>query len=363
MAMTRGKKILVGCLAGMAIMVLAVILAVVFFVSWIRSPGPELEGRRLVHEHTDLYAELKLRREDEAVRDLLRVFLRARNRNAVAEIERKTPPALERLLPLFQNLSRSEVSKKDLDKILPMSLMVTSSKDESGTAPPLFAINLPGAGHILTIADLIYARAIGSRSDGLLVRWRGDEALYRTDTDPQVWLTIVDTAVLLSTSEEAVASGIELLRRPLGAITGTPLQSLLDEAPADATLTVAARQGGAGTLLALTAEYLPALVDMLNRNMKPQAHISAWARLESRDRLAGRLLVTNSSTVPDRPEEAKELSTYTVELMDGAVRLTLVDRGLDSAARHEWEFTLEGLESLARWAAVHTLDATISIGP
>ena len=70
--MTRGKKILTGCLVAIAIMVLAVILTVVFFVSWIKTPGPDLEGRRLLHERTDLYAEFRLRRDDQAVRDLLR---------------------------------------------------------------------------------------------------------------------------------------------------------------------------------------------------------------------------------------------------------------------------------------------------
>ena len=361
--MTRGKKILVGCLVAIAIMVLAVILAVVFFVSWIKTPGPELEGRRLVHERTAFYAELRLRRDDQGVRDLLRAFVEGRNRHALTELEENIPPVMEKFLPLFQQLSGGQVEEKDLDKILPLALIVTSAKSAAGMPPPLFAINFPASGHTLTLMDWFFARAITEDSEDLLVRRHGDEALYRTNLEPPVWFTIVDTDVLLSTGEEAVLSGIELLRRPPDAITSTPLQSLLDEAPADAALTLAAQEGGAGTLLALMAEHLPALADMLRQQVNPEARISAWAGLESQDRLAGKLLVAASSTAQAQVPETKELSTYTLELLDGSVRLTLADKGMDSAARHEWEFTLEGLEALALWAAVRTSDTSITMRP
>ncbi len=361
--MTRGKKILTGCLVAIAIMVLAVILTVVFFVSWLKTPSPDLEGRRLLHESTDLYAELRLRRDDQAVRDLLRVFLEGHNRNAFSEIENSAPPAMGKFLPLFKQLSGGDVGGEDLDKALPLAIILTSSRSEPGMAPPLFAINFPASGHTLTLVDWILARTISGDSKDLQVQWHGDEAIYVTDTDPPVWGTIVDTDVLLSTSEEAVLSGIKRLRRPPVAIAGTPLQALLDEAPQDAALTLAAQDGGAGTLLALASEHFPALADILDQRMSQGARVSGWARLESQDRLTGSLLVMDPAAASDRLPEAEELSTYTLELLDGTVRVTLADKGMDSASRHEWAFTLEGTQALALWAAERSMAASINISP
>ena len=230
-------------------------------------------------------------------------------------------------------------------------------------APPLFAINFPASGHTLTLMDWIFSRAFAGDSGELLIRRHGDEDLYRANLERPVWFTIVDTDILLSTSEEVVLSGIERLRRPPGAIADLPLQALMAEAPADAALTFAAREGGAGILLALVAEHVPALADMLRRQMDPEARVSAWARLESQDRLNGRLLVANPSPAPDRPHEAEERSTYTLELLDGAVRLTLADTGMDSTAGHEWAFSLDGLEALTQWAAVCSSEVTTTIKP
>ena len=114
---------------------------------------------------------------------------------------------------------------------------------------------------------------------------------------------------LLSTSEEAVLSGIELLRRPPGAIPGTRLQSLLEEPPADAALSLAAQEGGAGTLLALTDQYFPALANLLRQQIKAEARVSAWARLESQDRLAGSLLVADPSLATDQSPDTCTSST------------------------------------------------------
>jgi hypothetical protein len=349
--MTRGKKILVGCLVAVAALILTFILAVVFAVSWVKSPSPDLDGQRLVDAGTRVYAELRLREEDQAVRQLLRTFVATRNQAGLDQFKaadiQDVPPFVRKFLPMFQKLGAGEVQDKDLDKILPVAAFLTFAGSHADGARPLLAINFPASGHVLSLLDWFMARA--ARNDGELeVVTHGEEAIYNVREKSLGWFCIVKTDVLWSPEKPALLTGIENLARTERPPSPPALVSLLAAAPDDTAFRLAAVGDGAAELPGLLSPWIPGLADLLRDKLAGARSISGWGRLESADRLTGVLFV---SADQETGEAIGGGSRYTLEFHDGALRFTLADAGVESDGRRRWEFALEGVEELIRTGA------------
>ncbi len=349
--MTPKKKILVGCLAAVGAMILAVILSVFFFVTWIKSPSPELDGNRLVEPDTLIYAEVRLREEDQAVRQLLRTFVATRNQAGLEQFQsaefQQIPSFVRQFLPMFQNMGGGTVKDEDLDKLLPVAGFLTSSlHDESGLSP-LLAVSFPASGHVLSLLDWILRRTAGNDSD-LQQQQHGEESLYKLKKTDTGWFSIVETDVLFALDQSALLGGIETLARTQPPPSPPALVSLLAGAPEDTALRLAAVGEGAANLPDLISPWVPGLADLFRERLAGAGSIVGWARLESEERLAGVLFVTPIE--PAGPEDTG-LSRYTLEFLDGSMSFVLADGGLQPDGRRRWDFTLEGVEALVVLAA------------
>jgi hypothetical protein len=349
--MTRGKKIFVGCLVSVGVIILAVILTVVFIVSWLNSPGPELDGQRLVDANTRIYAELRLEEEDQTVRDLLRLFTTTRNQAGMEALSsfdaERMPSFLRNTIPMFQNLGNHEVREEDLDKVLPVHVYLTESGTTGPQISPLLAIYFPGSGHYLRLVDWFLRRTAGGNSD-LTVTELGNEHLFSLEKEVPGWAAIVGTDILYSPEQSVVAKGIGNLQRVQVPPSPPALVRLFADSPADSALRFTALEQGAEALPDLISSLAPGLADLLSRQLQGATSVSGWARFESVERLTGVLLISAPLTSENQPAPD---TRFTLELLGGTLRFTLSAAGGQGTGTSRWNFALDGVDELIRIAA------------
>jgi len=358
---SRGKKILVGCLVLVAAVVLGVVLTLVLFGVWVSSPGELLESSRLVDADTGLYLDVTLHEDDPAARDLVRALVRSQ-RQLPADLDLEdAPPWVGLIFPAIDRAAQEEVTDEEIDKVLPITALLTSQRSAGGE--PLLAVNCPPTGQAFRILgwSLFW---VSRMSDEVEKRSHRETNIYHLGSDGPAWLAVVDNNVLLSPEPEAVAAGIDRLSRPPEARGTSPLLAMLSSVPEDSSIRLAATPGQTAVLLGLVERFAPALADGLRSRLRDADATTGWAHLESSDRLVGFITVAGAEGAGDGLLGGGSPDTrFVLSLHDGLVRVVLEPRTTDAAGQQVLRFQVEGLEELVAWAGRVGRTGGIVIGP
>jgi hypothetical protein len=342
-ALSRGKKLLLGCGVLAGAVILGTLLTVILFVVWLRSPGEPLEGSRLVDPETGFYLEATLRADDPAARDLVRALVSSQRRLPDDIDLDGAPPWLSFVLPAIDEVSRQEVTDEEIDQVLPLSAILTTQRDT--VAEPLLAVNCPPTGQAFRFID--WTLALASRwGAGVERRRHRERNIFSLGPEVPAWIAVVENNALISPSPAAVGGGIDRLSRRPEDRAAPPLLELLAGVPADTCIRLAAEPGQTEILLGLLERVAPGLADGLRPRLRGSATTTGWAYLESSDRLVGYIALAGAD---DLAGSAAPDTRFVLRLHDGLVRVVLEPEATDAAGQQILRFQVEGLEELVSW--------------
>jgi hypothetical protein len=301
---------------------------------------------------TAVYAELRLRAEDEAARELLRsVFEAAQPRELPDEAEMPEP-----LRWALGGIPRRRASDKELNRILPIVVVQTRQEASPGAAgPPLFGVSFPRAGNSMRLVDAAMSFVIRRSREGARREVHHGESLYRlSEGGRSLWACIVGTDVLIAADDGPVRAGIDRL---LANAKGPPPEDpLMAARPADGVLYLAAREGHAPALGDLVGAAFPAVAEALRPALREAGPATLWARLRSADLLEGEIRVEEPAAGPaaGRAREVPEVSgSLTAALQEGEVAFAFAPLPAEPGVRGAWRIEVRGLAAAAR----HALEA------
>lgn len=327
MARSRGKRaVLWGLVVVLA--VLAVGLPVLF--TYVRQPGELLDGTVLVAEDTDVYLEVTLRREDAGARALVRRLLASRSITHAAAIRFAFFKLTSRNL---KSVTGGEVSEKDLDRLLPVTLVLSRGGDEPA---PVLAISYPIAANSLRLFGSMWLMAILPVKNVDRLQHHGQD-YYRIDTTPSQWLALPESTVLLSRHEGALQTRLDRLGgAPADSAPG--YRALLDSMPPDAAVRVLGREGK--SLTSLLRDPLPGVAIGLGRELSQPRPVTLWLRIEPGGDLAGELGVDCG----EGAEDSTPGDGWTVS--DRGVKLRLVPLQDPGVCGRAWSVHASGFPDL-----------------
>jgi hypothetical protein len=342
MALARGQKFLFGCLAVFGVLVLILILAGTFFVSWIRTPGPPLEGARIVDDGTAVYAEVRLRKEDPGAREYVRAFMTA-SRHPVIPADANLPGPVGMILG---NIPQRDASDREVDRALPLVIAARREASPEGGTPALYAVSFAGAGNTMRLAHTLFAWVL-TRSSKVHKETQGDDDLFRMEAktnsgDVELWLSFIDTDVLFSRDEQAVRQGIDAMRRP-----SPSAAAIMADRSDDASLFIAAKPGYAGAAADAIDLAAPGIAGFLRDIAKSGAGVTLTGTLRSADLLEGEL----------RLREADGGTGKEIPDFSGKMTLTMGSAPLDLAfesippppgVKKAWKIRITGLQEAMR---------------
>ncbi len=337
-----GRRLLYGCLTAAGVVLAAIIVSILSFRSWLRTPGELMEPGSLLDARTIVYAELHLRAEDPGVREF---FVKA------AEAQQQRERADREVLPgplrsILDSLESRDDPGRNLERILPVIVALMKQEEGSGGAgPPLFAISLPKMGNRVRFADIIMgfiAGWAGSDSDFQRESY-GEENLYRLGGDGiALWASLVGSDVLVSKDPAAVKAGIDRLSGAAGSAEEPPGSSLIGARPKGAVFYMATREGGTEEAAELIEAAVPAFGETLRRLVRGTDALRLWAFLTTSDLLEGELWLSTGGV-----EEKEDYSgTITAKMEEGEIRLVVEPLPAPAGPARGWAVRVEGLEVL-----------------
>ena len=343
MAMTRGRKILIGCLVAVGVVIIAAVGSTVFFFSWLQTPGEPLEGNRLLDDQTRVYLEVRFAENDPGTRELVKALF-----NAQQDLE----PHLNDLPPFLawiQGMQRKDIPDEELDKLLPFSAILSrQAEEQDAEGGASFVVNLPAASNGLRLFDRLFSWTAGQNADVEVLSYK-EEEYYRLLTDGEdVWMSVVDANLVCALQESPTRSVIDRLLRPPEAVFATraPLTPLLATVPDRYLLRLAAFEQ-TGALLDLIEVPLPELAVFLSQLIGDSESVIGWLQVESAEVLVGELQAHTGSDFPDllRPGD-----TVRLELYGGQLQLSLEPMLTYRAGWQAWRLRAEGILAGARRA-------------
>ncbi len=295
---STGKKWAIGCALGCAGLLVATIVAVAFFASWVVRPGKLLEPVRLVGPDTIGFAEWTVRPDDPATDRFLELLL-AGSRN-LSDRDQTIPKLIDQIM---KNQQVRQVD--DLRRLLPISAGWTlRRRADDGREIHLFTLSLEGIGNRLRIVDWILGMAVGRDSQSEVRVYR-DENIYsfRLNGDG-IAVVFIRGNDLFFTSDLATAEAAIDLLLGLGPPTKSPPAAevaarLLSAIPPDRSLRAAIGDGEAvrSVVAAVFAAAEAAPPDP--QIWRVVQALAVHANLDSDGALAGTIELTTDPAEPD----------------------------------------------------------------
>jgi hypothetical protein len=355
MARSRGGRFLIGCLGVVGAIVVVLIVAGIMFTRWIRTPGPLLEGARLLDERTAVYVEARLRSDDSGARAVLRAILTAQRRPELPEGANVPGPARW----IIGSLPRREVTDQEVARALPIELVVSRAETAPGHAgPALITASLPRIGNGMRFVDWLLSRT--RSSDQKLSRHAyGRETLFQVGNPERqeagtVWAAIVGADVLVSRDEATLKAGIDRLETTTAAAAPTTLAAPFRERPADEFLFMGARAGFGEALAEILEWPSPALAAALRPYLKTSGTVSLRASLVSADSLEGTIGIIGGAEEPVAAGASPPASEISLRIAGEPVSLRLTAVPPGPGERKAWKLAMTGLEAVAR-RGLHSL--------
>ena len=155
MSVSRGRIVLIGCLAALGVVVVVVLVGWFFLARWIHQPSPPLDGTRLADDATAAYLDVHLRRDDPGARALVRHLVLATR--DTSQLPDDVPGWLRGVLG---RIGSRPPTDEEIDRLLPMRLVGTIAGGTAGdVARPLLAVNAEGAGRVFQFIDTMLSLA------------------------------------------------------------------------------------------------------------------------------------------------------------------------------------------------------------
>jgi hypothetical protein len=329
---SRARKVVLGVLV-VVILVLAVGLPVLF--TYVRRPGPLLEGERLLGANTTVHAELTLRREDPGARHLARRLLEGRSRGEAAALRFAFFKLTSRNL---RSLNGGPLSDADVDRLLPVKLVLSR---EAGEPAPVLAVSYPVAAHSLQLfGSVVLLGALPVKAAER--RSHQGQSYFGIDTDPPYWLALPEETLLLTRTEDALKARLDHLAAPSLGELDSVLHALLEAMPAEAALRVVARNAGA--LASLLRGPLPGVVAGMGTRMRHPEPVALWLAIDADGTLTGEFR-TQCASIASDPTPSDEWM-----LTDRGVRVHLLPLPDPYPCAHAWTVQIEGVPQLVEQA-------------
>jgi len=327
MVRSRGKKVLLWILAAV-VAVLALGLPVLF--TYVRMSEELLDGASLLDEDTEVYLEVTLRREDPGARELLRRLLESRSAAHAAAFRFAFFKFTSRNL---SSVTGGPVSDKDLDRLLPVMLVLSRGATEPA---PVLAISYPIAARSLRLFGSMMLLAVLPVEEVERLRHEGQE-YFRISTEPDRWLALTKSTVLVSQDESALQVRLDRLAGARSA-AAPQYRELLQSMPPDAVLRAVARQGRSLTSL-LSAEF-PGVAAGLRREVAQPHPVTLWLRFQPGGDLSGELGIDcGTRAEPSTPGDGWTLS-------DRGLKLRLVPLDDPGHCARAWSLQVSGVPRL-----------------
>lgn len=171
----RGKRVLLGCLGGCAILLLLLVGSCVGFTVWVNSPGDVLNPEVIFDPTAAGFVEWELSLEDPGTEAIVQAFTRMLDRE-------DDLPQSELLRGLFRyNQRRNE---KELRKLFPAAAAwVPYPADESGAPGDLYTVSVARMVNQSRIADWVLSGVARFADDMPVVRYNGELILSVEEND------------------------------------------------------------------------------------------------------------------------------------------------------------------------------------
>jgi len=230
-APSRGRNVLMGCLAGCGALALLAVSTCAGFVWWVNRPGELLEPARLRGPETTAYLEWKLRLEDPGTAAFVQELLASMQR-----LQQRAPGVMPG--PLGGMLSRYQArrNEKEFRKLFPcvVAWSVLSAPDPQHEQH-LVSVSLAALGNRTVVVDWVLGFLLGKDRDTEIVEHAG-ERIYR--------LKRFDSAFFLRRGQVFFTTGLEgaklavdrLSVEPPAAVEPTSLDRLIAALPPERAL-------------------------------------------------------------------------------------------------------------------------------
>lgn len=340
--MTRGRKILIGCVVVLGAMVFSAVAGVALFFRWLQTPGDPLEGNRLINNETRTYVEMRLEASNPGAHQIVRTLIQAQQ-----QLQAR-PDDLPPFLAFLQNVPQrpdQTISDAEMDELLPLAAIFTAQSHEASPGGGMsFTINLPSAANSFRLVDRFMAFG-ASRTDDVEYLLYQDEAYYRFGRDDgDLWISIVDANLVFSLLEPPMRSTIDRLSRPAEVVADStpPLAALLTGAPPDHVFRFAS-QGQTVEMLEMLSHGLPELAALLRQLVGDSRTVTGWLRVEAGDALTGEFQAENALAAGESSGPLRIGDTIRLELYNRQVRLTLAPIRASRAGWSAWRLRAEGV--------------------
>lgn len=327
MVRSWGKKII---LRVMVVVVALLALGLPVLFTYVRMPGELLDGMLLLDDQVEVYLEVTLRREDPGARQWLRRLLDSRSRAHAAALRFAFFKLTSRNL---RSLTGGHVSEKDLDRLLPATLVLSRGVTEPAA---VLAISYPVAANSLRLFGSMMLLAV-LPVDDVEHLWHRGQDYFRLGEEPRRWLAVTKSTVLLSQDERALQVRLDRLAEPHTA-SAPHYRALLESMPPDAALRVLVRQGG--SLTSLLGAWFPGVAAGLEREVSQPRPVTLWLRIQPGGDLVGELGVDCGP----QAEVAMPGDGWT--LSDGGLKLRLIPLDDPGRCARSWSLQVSGIPAL-----------------
>ncbi|MEM9407372.1 MAG: hypothetical protein AAGA81_15150 [Acidobacteriota bacterium] len=214
---SRGRRILLSCLGGCAMVFVLLIGSCVAFTVWVNSPGDILDPRLVMDPEAAGYVEWQLSLEDPGTAAIVEAFARLTDRE-------DDLPQSQLLRGLFRYNQRRQ--EKELRKLFPATVVWVPYAQETGSSGDLFSVSVARMVNQSRIADWVLTR-VASVADGMpTVRYKGELILSIDDADAQFHAFLHPLGVFWSNRLEVAQRAVDALQSD---VESTPADGLARE--------------------------------------------------------------------------------------------------------------------------------------
>jgi hypothetical protein len=261
---------------------------------------------------------------------------------------------------IFGGIPKREVTDAEVDKVLPIVVVVRRQEGKDGIAePPLLAVSFSRAGNSVRLVHTIFN----------FTSWRGakmtkevyaGEDLFELKPEGRgkqgpVWVSFIGTDVLAARQSEPVKAAIDSMHAsapapdaPASEAPSAAASALLADRPAGAFLFIAARPGYAEAAI----ETLEVGARPIAELLKPLVHdgegLAVWATVKSADVIEGEILVkpaAGAGTGGRAPAGPEWSGKTTLMVGKRALDVSLEPLPPRPGVKNGWSVRVAGLQS------------------
>ena len=228
---SRGRNVLMGCLAGCGALALLAVSTCAGFLWWVNRPGELLEPARLRGPETTAHLEWTLRLEDPGTAAFVQELL-----GSLQRLQQRAPGVMPGPLGGMLSSYQARRNEKELRKLFPcvVAWTVLSAPDPQHEQH-LVSVSLASLGNRTVVADWFLGFLLGRDRDTEIVEHAG-EKIYRLKKHDSAFFLRRGQVFFTTGLEGATLAVDRLSAGPPVSAEATPLDRLIATLPADRAL-------------------------------------------------------------------------------------------------------------------------------